>query len=335
MKKKFILAILFIVNFNCFSLDYEAIKNNIINSFWFKEKKGIESNIKNIYKLNNDFYITYICFKNSQLIYYFDGVNEDWEHPEKSISNVNIKYLTKIGELDAFIGDFTYTESNQVLFIDLHPTMNWNNFVLQGPDFNDIPFFITFPSYQYPSSTLYDDVQKYTGTNKRVNALRYISFNDIRFCIINNKRGFLIDAIGKVYSDGDSYKMDTSKNDSSNQVFFFWSPKEQKYILDETVTQEQIKNAYCPEDYFAYNGLNFSMLDSKLKEGDLKDLDKSQLRVLRNAVYARHGRTFKSVDLQSLWECYTWYKKNPNYSDSLLTDIDKYNIELIQNYEQK
>ena len=54
---------------------------------------------------------------------------------------------------------------------------------------------------------------------------------------------------------------------------------------------------------------------------------------MRNAVYARHGRTFKSVDLQSLWECYTWYKKNPNYSDSLLTDIDKYNIELIQKYE--
>ena len=111
--------------------------------------------------------------------------------------------------------------------------------------------------------------------------------------------------------------------------------KEQRYILDETVTQEQINNANCPEDYFAYNGLKFSMLDSKLKEGDLKDLDKSQLRVLRNAVYARHGRTFKSVDLQSLWECYTWYKKNPNYSDSLLTDIDKYNIELIQKYEQK
>ncbi|MBU3849110.1 MAG: YARHG domain-containing protein [Candidatus Treponema excrementipullorum] len=144
---------------------------------------------------------------------------------------------------------------------------------------------------------------------------------NILFCIINNKRGFTI-----------PYQI---KNKEVITKFYYWSPSEQRYILDESVTQEQIKNAYCPEDFFAYNGLNFSKLDSKLKEGDLKDLDKSQLRVLRNAVYARHGRTFKSVDLQSLWECYTWYKKNPNYSDSLLTDIDKYNIELIQNYESK
>ena len=149
-----------------------------------------------------------------------------------------------------------------------------------------------------------------------------VLFNDsLKFCIIKNKRGFTI-----------PYQI---KNNQIITMFYYWSPSEQRYILDETVTQEQIKNAYCPEDYFAYNGLKFSKLDSKLTEEDLKELDKAQLRIMRNAVYARHGRTFKSVDLQSLWECYTWYKKNPNYSDSLLTDIDKYNIELIQKYEQK
>ena len=108
-----------------------------------------------------------------------------------------------------------------------------------------------------------------------------------------------------------------------------------KYILDESVTENQLQNAWCLEDYFAYNGLKFSKLDSKLIAEDLRDLDKAQLRLMRNTVYARHGRTFKSVDLQSLWECYTWYKKNPNNSDSLLTDIDKYNIKLIQKYEAK
>ena len=144
---------------------------------------------------------------------------------------------------------------------------------------------------------------------------------NISFCIINNKRGFTI-----------PYQI---KNKEVITKFYYWSASEQRYILDESVTQEQIKNANCPEDYFAYNGLKFSKLDSKLTEEDLKELDKTQLRLMRNAVYARHGRTFKSVDLQSLWECYTWYKKNPKYSDSLLTDIDKYNIDLIQKYEQK
>ena len=146
--------------------------------------------------------------------------------------------------------------------------------------------------------------------------------NGLKFSIINNRRGIIIK----------QYKW---KNDVYTPLFFFyyWSPSEQRFILDESVTQEQLKNAHCPDDYFAYNGLKFSKLDSKLTAEDLQDLDKAQLRLMRNAVYARHGRTFKSVDLQSLWNCYTWYKVNPNYSDELLTDIDKYNIKLIQQYE--
>ncbi len=157
-------------------------------------------------------------------------------------------------------------------------------------------------------------------------------FSWIDYCIINGKRGIKVRSRGDSKFINDFYFFD-GKNDKYS--FFYWSPSEQRYILDETVSQEQLKNAYCPEDYFAYNGLRFSTLDSKLTEADLKDLDKAQLRLMRNAVYARHGRTFKSVDLQSLWECYTWYKKNPNYSDSLLTDVDKYNIELIQKHEAK
>ena len=151
-------------------------------------------------------------------------------------------------------------------------------------------------------------------------AFKELFNNSLKFCVINQKRGFIVKTI-------------VEKIDIVNDAFYYWSPSEQRYILDETVTQEQLKNAHCPDDYFAYNGLKFSKLDSKLTAEDLQDLDKAQLRLMRNAVYARHGRTFKSVDLQSLWNCYTWYKVNPNYSDELLTDIDKYNIKLIQQYE--
>ena len=151
-------------------------------------------------------------------------------------------------------------------------------------------------------------------------AFKELFNNSLKFCVINQKRGFIVKTI-------------VEKIDIVNDAFYYWSPSEQRYILDETVTQEQLENAHCPDDYFAYNGLKFSKLDSKLTDGDLRDLDKAQLRLMRNAVYARHGRTFKSVDLQSLWNCYTWYKVNPNYSDELLTDIDKYNIKLIQQHE--
>lgn len=154
---------------------------------------------------------------------------------------------------------------------------------------------------------------------KNISKAKYLFNDSLKFCILNGKRGFCIQEL---------------LNKNFSYRFYYWSPKEQKYMLDKSVTQEQIQNAYCPEDYFAYNGLKFSKLDSKLTDEDLKGLDKAQLRLMRNAVYARHGRTFKSEDLQSLWECYNWYEKNPNYLDDLLTEVDKYNIELIQKYEK-
>ena len=41
---------------------------------------------------------------------------------------------------------------------------------------------------------------------------------------------------------------------TGNDVFVAWSTTSQSYKLDDSVTQEQLKNAYCPEDYFVYNG---------------------------------------------------------------------------------
>lgn len=82
--------------------------------------------------------------------------------------------------------------------------------------------------------------------------------------------------------------------------------------------------------------LDFSKLDSKLTDSYLIKLkSKSLLRVLRNAVYARHGRLFGRPDLQVLWDSCPWYKRNPGYTDDLLTETDQYNISLIQKYEER
>lgn len=160
---------------------------------------------------------------------------------------------------------------------------------------------------------------------------------DIEFCIINGKRGFLFTNCQGNYltvADGcgipDEEVYDPQKKYTE---FYEYNPRTCKYELNESVGKEQIAKAVIPDDFFAYDGLKFSALGSKLSSADLEKLSKAQLRLMRNAVYARHGRTFKSTDLQSLWECYAWYKKNPAYSDDLLTDIDKYNIRLIKMFE--
>ena len=42
---------------------------------------------------------------------------------------------------------------------------------------------------------------------------------------------------------------------------------------------------------------------------ELQNLSKSQLRILRNAFYAREGYDFKSADLRELFSQFDWYKK--------------------------
>ena len=50
---------------------------------------------------------------------------------------------------------------------------------------------------------------------------------------------------------------------------------------------------------------------------DLSRMDKKELRIARNTVYARHGRTFKSEDLVKYFNSTLWYKSNLEYSDKI------------------
>lgn len=112
--------------------------------------------------------------------------------------------------------------------------------------------------------------------------------------------------------------------------------EEKSIYLRNLTDNEKIKLKWNPETQFYDKEIistMYTQLDSKLTEPELANMSKGLLRLIRNAIYARHGRTFNSYDLQRFFGYETWYKPNPNYSDDLLTEIDKYNIELIQKYE--
>lgn len=53
------------------------------------------------------------------------------------------------------------------------------------------------------------------------------------------------------------------------------------------------------------------------------DVNKPQLRILRNLVYARHGYVFKDKKLASLFSRFSWYKKNPSFSESAFDRAEK------------
>ena len=74
-----------------------------------------------------------------------------------------------------------------------------------------------------------------------------------------------------------------------------------------------------------------------LSTSDLQGLSAQQLRIARNEIYARHGRTFKDAELQNYFASCSWYKRNSAYNyaneNSNLNSIEKQNIITIKNYE--
>src|SRR5688572_23864965 len=58
------------------------------------------------------------------------------------------------------------------------------------------------------------------------------------------------------------------------------------------------------------------------------------LRVLRNEIYARHGRVFKDKQLQKYFETQAWYKANPEFKDDQLNEIEAANLAKIKAAEE-
>ena len=76
-----------------------------------------------------------------------------------------------------------------------------------------------------------------------------------------------------------------------------------------------------------------SQLDRLLTLDELTDLSQRDLRILRNTVYARHGRTFKSNTLIQWFSDKDWYKPDDSFTEASLTPIDRTNVKLIRSVE--
>jgi len=76
-----------------------------------------------------------------------------------------------------------------------------------------------------------------------------------------------------------------------------------------------------------------SLLDKMLNVKQLEKLSRRDLRLLRNTVYARRGRQFKSDLLDNYFGSMEWYHVDPTFTEDRLTAIDKKNIAIVQSVE--
>jgi hypothetical protein len=72
-----------------------------------------------------------------------------------------------------------------------------------------------------------------------------------------------------------------------------------------------------------------------ISEPMLRGLSLHELRLLRNEIYARHGRTFRAPWLQQHFDMQPWYVISENFKDEELSGNDKLNVETIVRVEKK
>jgi hypothetical protein len=75
------------------------------------------------------------------------------------------------------------------------------------------------------------------------------------------------------------------------------------------------------------------LLDEPVPADQLQAMSRRDLRLLRNMVYARRGRPFRSPLLREYFGKLDWYKADPGYTDARLKPVDRRNIKLVQSAE--
>jgi hypothetical protein len=98
--------------------------------------------------------------------------------------------------------------------------------------------------------------------------------------------------------------------------------------LIDTIRKQQRRVALAPGD--------MELFENKLvTEAMLRGLSLHELRLLRNEIYARHGRIFKTLWIQQYFGGQMWYDPKEDFKDEDITGTDKTNIETIVALETK
>ncbi len=109
-------------------------------------------------------------------------------------------------------------------------------------------------------------------------------------------------------------------------------------LLILSVSQIASAQVYDEKEFNKYKWDKFDFTKKKVTKAQLDKLkyeaDDSEitdeLAILRGIVFGKRGRMFKEVAIQSYLEKQSWYKPNPNFKNSMLTAMERVNLDLIR-----
>lgn len=88
-------------------------------------------------------------------------------------------------------------------------------------------------------------------------------------------------------------------------------------------------------EFVTAGAAKFNASTRLLKKEEVENLYKADLEVMRNAIYARHGYSFKNRRMRYVFDSYVdWYMPVSVDIRDQLTAIEKQNIDLLKRYEQ-
>ncbi|HKO96717.1 MAG TPA: YARHG domain-containing protein [Pyrinomonadaceae bacterium] len=74
----------------------------------------------------------------------------------------------------------------------------------------------------------------------------------------------------------------------------------------------------------------FDFSKTTLKSADIARVPLEDLKLMRGLVFGRHGRVFKDAEIKIYLEAQDWYKPKPDFSNAMLNDTERRNLDLIR-----
>ena len=113
-----------------------------------------------------------------------------------------------------------------------------------------------------------------------------------------------------------------------------------EYTGEENEIKDILSKKYT---YYLINEVGFEKITPKLSryrrfpivserildKDELKEYSKEELDIMRNEIFADCGYIFKTEKWNNYFKLHDWYKPNTEFSESLLTEIEKLNIKNI------
>jgi hypothetical protein len=121
-----------------------------------------------------------------------------------------------------------------------------------------------------------------------------------------------------------------------------------RFLFEQNFAVNNITEVFVDEVYWTYSyapNIGFTLgkrviyhgtiqlLDYVIPASALAVLNKDELRLLRNTIYAKHGMILQSSDLTAHFRQFNWYNPRSSNVEGRLGDIDRRNIANIQLFE--